>query len=60
MKKLWNYVCDNPACCKTIKDTPIFVKSKKTVLHYCSEECKNKHYKNDKYYHRRCNGIYSN
>jgi hypothetical protein len=43
-KKLYNYVCDNPACCKCInKESIIFVKGKKRILHYCSEECKNEH-----------------
>jgi hypothetical protein len=45
MKKLYNYVCDNPACCKTITDIPIFVKGKKRILHYCSEKCKLEHFK---------------
>ena len=60
MKKLYHIICDNPACLK-ICDYPIFVKGKKRILHYCSEECKNKHHKNDiKYNHRRSNGLHIN
>jgi len=44
MKKLNCIVCDNPTCCKVILNTPIFVKAKKKILHYCSEKCKKEHY----------------
>jgi len=48
MKKLNCTICDNPSCLKVIINIPIYVKAKKRILHYCSEECKNKHYKKAK------------
>lgn len=44
MKKLNCIICDNPECL-TICNNPIYIKAKKRILHYCSEECKFKHYK---------------
>jgi len=44
MKELYNIICDNPSCYK-ICNYPIFVKAKKRILHYCSEECKKEYYK---------------
>lgn len=42
-KGFGNIVCD---CCSTIVNfiEYITVKGKNRVLHYCNEECKNKHY----------------
>ena len=47
MRKLGGIVCDNPSCRKVCQ-TYITVKGKKRLLHYCSEQCKTKHYDNSR------------